>query len=214
MTVKAAPVRPDGVYEKAAATAKPTATTAATKKPTVVTVKAAPVRPDGVYEKKPDGMMRLIATERKTPEQEQVEKKKAEEAMKAKKGAVNEAKVVNDVKEQKQKQQQQQQQEPKPQQQQQPNNIKMTPINLDQEAKDLEKRLDSIEASMGREELEKNLQAEKLARGIQIPDLPGAKRVSSKPAAQVKKSSKASGIFIDDIAAEIANEASVQGDPL
>ena len=212
MTVKAAPVRPDGVYEKAAATAKPTATTAATKKPTVVTVKAAPVRPDGVYEKKPDGMMRLIATERKTPEQEQVEKKKAEEAMKAKKGAVNEAKVVNDVKEQKQKQKQQQEEEPKPQQQQQPNNIKMTPINLDQEAKDLEKRLDSIEASMGREELEKNLQAEKLARGIQIPDLPGAKRVSSKPA-QVKKSSKASGIFIDDIAAEIANEASVQGDP-
>jgi len=126
---------------------------------------------------------------------------------------VNEAKVVNDVKEQKQKQQQQQQQQqqqPKPQQQ--PNNIKMTPINLDQEAKDLEKRLDSIEASMGREELEKNLQAEKLARGIQIPDLPGAKRVSSKPA-QVKKSSKASGIFIDDIAAEIANEVSVQGDP-
>ena len=48
-----------------------------------MTVKAAPVRPDGVYEKKPDGMMRLIATERKTPEQEQVEKKKAEEAMKA-----------------------------------------------------------------------------------------------------------------------------------
>ena len=212
VTVKDAPVRPDGVYEKAAATAKPTTTAATTKKPTVVTVKAAPVRPDGVYEKKPDGMMRLIATERKTPEQEQVEKKKAEEAMKAKKGAVNEAKVVNDVKEQKQKQQQQQQEEPKPQQQQQPNNIKMTPINLDQEAKDLEKRLDSIEASMGREELEKNLQAEKLARGIQIPDLPGAKRVSSKPA-QVKKSSKASGIFIDDIAAEIANEASVQGDP-
>merc|ERR1711970_808113 len=83
---------------------------------------------------------------------------------------VNEAtKVMNDV-----KQQQQQQQQPKQQlkQQQSNNNIKMTPIN--EEAKNLEKRLDSIEASMGREELEKNLQAEKLARGIAIPDLPTA----------------------------------------
>ena len=94
----------------------------------------------------------------------------------------------------------------------------MTPINLDQEAKDLEKRLDSIEASMGREELEKNLQAEKLARGIAIPDLPTATtpKVASatKKPTQAKKpttSSVISEISIDDIAAEIADEASMEG---
>jgi len=91
----------------------------------------------------------------------------------------------------------------------------MTPIN--EEAKNLEKRLDSIEASMGREELEKNLQAEKLARGIAIPDLPTAtpKVVSAtKKPTQAKKptaSSVISEISIDDIAAEIADEASMEG---
>jgi len=215
-----------------AATAKPAAATAPTKTPTVVTAKAAPVRPDGVYEKKPDGMMHLIATERKTPEQEKAEKQKVEEAKKAaeakvaaaekkveeaKKAAdvkkvnvqskiaadqVNAAmKVMNDVK------QQQQQQQPK--QQQSKNNIKMIPIN--EEAKNLEKRLDSVEASMGREQLEKNLQAEKLARGIQIPDLPDQTKVSATP---TKKSTPVvlSEISIDDIAAEIADEASAEGE--
>ncbi|CAL6283589.1 unnamed protein product [Bathycoccus prasinos] len=240
------------VVVAAATTVKPAAA-AATKTPTVVTAKAAPVRPDGVYEKKPDGMMRLVATERKTPEQELAEKKNAEEAKKAAETKVAAAekkvqdaknaadvkkanvqskiaadqvnaatKVMNDVRQQQQKQQQQQQkqqqQQPKQQlkQQQSNNNIKMTPIN--EEAKNLEKRLDSIEASMGREELEKNLQAEKLARGIAIPDLPTATtpKVASatKKPTQAKKpttSSVISEISIDDIAAEIADEASMEG---
>jgi len=208
-----------------AATAKPAAATAPTKTPTVVTAKAAPVRPDGVYEKKPDGMMHLIATERKIPEQEKAPKQKVEEAKKAAEAKVaaaekkvEEAKKAADVKKvnvqskiaadqvnaamkvMKDVKQQQQQRQPK--QQQSKNNIKMIPIN--EEAKNLQKRLDSVEASMGRERLEKNLEVEKLARGI--PDLPEQTKVSA------KKSSRAvrSEIFIDDIAAQIADEASTE----
>jgi len=208
-----------------AATAKPAAVTAPTKTPTVVTAKAAPVRPDGVYEKKPDGMMHLIATERKIPEQEKAPKQKVEEAKKAAEAKVaaaekkvEEAKKAADVKKvnvqskiaadqvnaamkvMKDVKQQQQQRQPK--QQQSKNNIKMIPIN--EEAKNLQKRLDSVEASMGRERLEKNLEVEKLARGI--PDLPEQTKVSA------KKSSRAvrSEIFIDDIAAQIADEASTE----
>jgi hypothetical protein len=208
-----------------AATAKPAAVTAPTKTPTVVTAKAAPVRPDGVYEKKPDGMMHLIATERKTPEQEKAEKQKVEEAKKAAEAKVaaaekkvEEAKKAADVKKvnvqskiaadqvnaamKVMKDVKQQQQERQPKQQQSKNNIKMIPIN--EEAKNLQKRLDSVEASMGRERLEKNLEVEKLARGI--PDLPEQTKVSA------KKSSRAvrSEIFIDDIAAQIADEASTE----
>lgn len=170
-------------------------------------------------------MMHLIATERKIPEQEKAPKQKVEEAKKAAEAKVaaaekkvEEAKKAADVKKvnvqskiaadqvnaamkvMKDVKQQQQQRQPK--QQQSKNNIKMIPIN--EEAKNLQKRLDSVEASMGRERLEKNLEVEKLARGI--PDLPEQTKVSA------KKSSRAvrSEIFIDDIAAQIADEASTE----
>ena len=163
------------------------AAAAAAQKPATT----AQVRPDGVYEKKPDGQQRLVATEKKSPIQAQEEKTKADvEAAAAKAKAAQEAnrvaaeakvaeaqkkveqakvkesskatdvninaaqKIMNDLSSGNQQKQPQQQQ-----------TIKMTPIKLD--ARELDKQLSALEASMGREQQQiKQLQSQNAAHSF------------------------------------------------
>lgn len=163
------------------------AAAAAAQKPATT----AQVRPDGVYEKKPDGQQRLVASEKKSPIQAQEEKTKADvEAAAAKAKAAQEAnrvaaeakvaeaqkkveqakvkesskatdvninaaqKIMNDLSSGNQQKQPQQQQ-----------TIKMTPIKLD--ARELDKQLSALEASMGREQQQiKQLQSQNAAHSF------------------------------------------------